>query len=108
MGNVWKKMSDDIDLRLMNPFYQVHFLDGKVFNYTGNHELMIKEIEKFSPKDVAGYKRFLQEAEKCYRLGFVDLSAIAFTKLWTLIKVLPNMYSHASLGEYLYFSGKTY
>lgn len=87
-----KKMSDDIDLRLMNPFYQVRFLNGRVFNYTGDRTQMEQEIKKFSPDDVVGYRRFLKEAEKCYRLGFEDLSAIAFTKLWTLIKTLPNMY----------------
>ena len=87
-----KKMSDDIDLRLMNPFYQVRFLNGRVFNYTGDRKQMEQEIAKFSPKDVLGYRRFLKEAEKCYRLGFEDLSAIAFTKLWTLIKTLPNMF----------------
>jgi len=87
-----KKMSDDIDLRLMNPFYQVRFLNGRVFNYTGDRALMEQEIAKFSPGDVSGYRRFLKEAEKCYRLGFENLSAIAFTKLWTLLKTLPNMY----------------
>jgi phytoene desaturase len=87
-----KKMGDDIDLRLMNPFYQVRFLNGRVFNYTGDRALMEQEIAKFSPSDVSGYRRFLKEAEKCYRLGFENLSAIAFTKLWTLLKTLPNMY----------------
>lgn len=87
-----KKMSDDIDLRLMNPFYQVRFLNGRVFNYTGDRTQMEQEIAKFSPGDVSGYRRFLKEAEKCYRLGFENLSAIAFTKLWTLLKTLPNMY----------------
>lgn len=87
-----KKMSDDIDLRLMDPFYQVRFQNGRVFNYTGERARMIEEIKQFAPNDVAGYQRFLVEAEKCYRLGFEDLSAIAFTKLWTLIKTLPNMF----------------
>jgi phytoene desaturase len=50
-----KKMSDDIDLRLMNPFYQVRFNDGRVFNYTGDADQMRAEVAKFSPKDVSGY-----------------------------------------------------
>lgn len=87
-----KKMQDEIDLRLMNPFYQVRFLNGQVFNYTGDRQKMMEEVKKFSSSDVAGYQKFLLEAEKCYKLGFEDLSAIAFTKLWTLIKTLPNMF----------------
>ena len=84
-------MSDDIDLRLMDPFYQVRFNDGKVFNYTGDADKMRAEVAKFSPKDVKGYDRFVLESEKCYRLGFEDLSAVAFTSLFDLIKALPNM-----------------
>jgi phytoene desaturase len=86
-----KKMSDAIDLRLMNPFYQVRFNDGRVFNYTGDPEKMREEVAKFSPKDLAGYEKFVIESEKCYRLGFEDLSAVAFTTLTDLVKALPNM-----------------
>ncbi len=86
-----KKMSDDIDLRLMNPFYQVRFNDGKVFNYTGDPEKMRAEVAKFSPKDLPGYEKFLKEAEKCYKLGFEDLSDVAFTRFIDLLKALPSM-----------------
>ena len=27
-----KKMSDDVDLRAMDPFYQIRFSDGRIFN----------------------------------------------------------------------------
>ncbi len=86
-----KKMSDDIDLRLMNPFYQVRFNDGKVFNYTGDPVKMRAEVAKFSPKDLPGYEKFLKEAEKCYKLGFEDLSDVAFTRFIDLLKALPSM-----------------
>jgi phytoene desaturase len=65
-----KKMSDDIDLRLMDPFYQVRFNDGRIFNYTGDPEKMRAEVAKFAPSDLPGYEKFLKEAEKCYKLGF--------------------------------------
>ncbi len=86
-----KKMSDDIDLRLMDPFYQVRFNDGRVFNYTGDPEKMRAEVAKFAPSDLPGYEKFLKEAEKCYKLGFEDLSAVAFTKFTDLLKALPSM-----------------
>jgi len=86
-----KKMSDDIDLRLMDPFYQVRFNDGRVFNYTGDPEKMRAEVAKFSPKDLPGYEKFLKEAEKCYKLGFEDLSDVAFTRFIDLLKALPSM-----------------
>jgi len=87
-----KNMSDDIDLRLMDPFYQVRFNDGRIFNYTGDPEKMRAEVAKFSPNDVPGYEKFLQEAEKCYKLGFEDLSAVAFTHIKDLLKAVPSMF----------------
>ena len=75
----------------MDPFYQVRFNDGRIFNYTGDPEKMRREVAKFSPEDLPGYERFLQEAEKCYRLGFQDLSTVAFTTFWDLLKAVPSM-----------------
>lgn len=87
-----KNMRDDIDLRLMDPFYQVRFNDGRIFNYTGDPEKMRAEVAKFSPNDLPGYEKFLQEAEKCYKLGFEDLSAVAFTHIKDLLKAVPSMF----------------
>lgn len=86
-----KKMSDDVDLRFMDPFYQVRFNDGRIFNYTGDSEKMRAEVARFSPQDVEGYDNFVRASEKCYRLGFEDLSAVAFTTLWDLVKAIPHM-----------------
>jgi phytoene desaturase len=86
-----KKMSDDIDLRLMDPFYRVRFDDGSWFDYRGDEAQMIAEVARFSPGDVAGYKRFLADAEHCYRLGFLGLSEKAFDSIADLLAALPAM-----------------
>ncbi|OWF65389.1 phytoene dehydrogenase [Polynucleobacter hirudinilacicola] len=86
-----KKMSDDVDLRAMDPFYQIRFADGRVFNYTGDLERMKVEVAKFSPKDLPGYLRFLDEAESCYKLAFEDLGDVAFDNVQDLVKAMPNL-----------------
>ena len=86
-----KKMSDDVDLRAMDPFYQIRFADGRVFNYTGDLERMKVEVAKFSPKDLPGYLRFLDEAESCYKLAFEDLGDVAFDNVKDLVKAMPNL-----------------
>ncbi len=86
-----KKMSDDVDLRAMDPFYQIRFADGRVFNYTGDLERMKEEVAKFSPKDLPGYLRFLDEAESCYKLAFEDLGDVAFDNVKDLVKAMPNL-----------------
>ena len=86
-----KKMSDDVDLRAMDPFYQIRFSDGRIFNYTGDLERMKVEVAKFSPKDLPGYLRFLDEAERCYKLAFEDLGDVAFDGVKDLIQAMPNL-----------------
>jgi len=86
-----KRMADDVDLRLMDPFYRVRFDDGSWFDYRGDEAQMIAEVARFSPGDVAGYKRFLADAEHCYRHGFQGLSEKAFDSIADLLAALPAM-----------------
>ena len=39
-----KKFSDDVDLRLMDPFYRVRFNDGTHFDYSGDADKMRAEV----------------------------------------------------------------
>ena len=86
-----KKFSDDIDLRLMDPFYRVRFYDGTHFDYSGDEARMRAEVARISPEDVAGFDRFVQEADKCYQLGFEKLGCKAFDSIGDLVAALPAM-----------------
>ncbi|MEY3262161.1 MAG: hypothetical protein RLZZ620_1212 [Pseudomonadota bacterium] len=86
-----EKLETDVDLRLMDPFYRIRFDDGSHFDYTGDLKRMRDEVAKFSPADLPGYDRFLAEAEKCYQLGFKELSNVAFDSLSDLFEAFPSM-----------------
>jgi len=86
-----RRMADDIDLRPMEPFYRIRFDDGSWFDYSGDDAAMRAEVARFSPEDLAGYERFLEDAEQCYRLGFEGLSSKAFDSFGDLLAALPAM-----------------
>jgi phytoene desaturase len=86
-----KTMSDDVDLRLMDPFYRIRFDDGTHFDYTGDPIRMQAEVARFAPADLPGYKRFLVETEKCYQLGFKELSTKPFDSIGDLLRAIPSM-----------------
>ncbi|MBC7649219.1 MAG: phytoene desaturase [Vitreoscilla sp.] len=86
-----KKFSDDVELRLMDPFYRVRFDDGTHFDYSGDPERMRAEVVRVSPEDAAGFDRFVLEADKCYRLGFETLGCKAFDSIGDLVAALPAM-----------------
>ena len=86
-----RKLSDDIDLRLMDPFYRVRFDDGTHFDYIGDPESMRAEVARVSPDDVAGFDKFVAEADLCYQLGFEALGCKAFDSIFDLLAALPSM-----------------
>lgn len=86
-----KRFSEDVDLKLMTPFYRIRFNDGSHFDYSGDPDKTRAEIARFSPGDVAGYDRFMKASAANYRVGFEELVDRPFSRLWDMIKVLPDM-----------------
>jgi phytoene desaturase len=85
-----RKMRDDVDLRLMDPFYRIQFADGSFFDYSGDEAAMCAQIAKFAPGDVDGYKRFMVAADRCRVLGFDQMGSVAFDSLVDLAKAIPS------------------
>ena len=86
-----ERMADDVELRLMDPFYRIRFDDGSHFDYRGSHEAMRAEIARFAPEDLPGYETLVAETDKCYRLGFEGLGAVAFDGVKDLLAAVPAM-----------------
>ncbi|NNK65440.1 MAG: phytoene desaturase [Rhodobacteraceae bacterium] len=79
-----------VDLRPMDPFYEVRWPDGSNFKACGDTDRMIAEVARLSPRDVKGYKRFLRDSEERYRIGFEGLGRKSMHRLWDTLKVLPT------------------
>jgi phytoene desaturase len=86
-----RRLSDDIDLRPVSPFYRIRFHDGRTFDYSGDPAAMRDEVARFSPADVAGYDRFMRASEAIYRVGFEQLGDVPFDSLVDMIRIAPQM-----------------
>jgi len=86
-----RTLADDVDMRPVTPFYRVRFDDGGVFDYTGDAEAMRREVARFAPSDVAGYEAFVRKSEAIFRVGFEQLADVPFTKLWDMLRIVPDM-----------------
>ena len=91
-----KKTEDYVKIVPTDPFYRIVFSDGKSFNYTGDHEKMEAEVRRFNPKDVLGYNRFVEKTERIFKRAFVDLADKAFSSVWDMIRVAPDLIKLAS------------
>jgi phytoene desaturase len=86
-----RKLADDIELRLLDPFYRVRFPDGDHFDYSGDPERMRAEVLRIDPTAGPGYEAFMVEADLCYKLGFEALGCHAFDGIGDLLKAVPSM-----------------
>jgi phytoene desaturase len=86
-----KRLADDVRIRSIDPFYQVRFDDGDVFNYTADIEAMRAQIARIEPADVDGFNRFLKVSGEIYKVAFAELAAVPFHELGTLIRAAPDL-----------------
>ena len=86
-----KQLADYASIVPLDTWYEFYFHDGKTFSYSGDLQHTLKEIAAFNTADVEGYKQLLALSEKIFNLGFVELSAKPFTRLSTMLKLVPPM-----------------
>lgn len=86
-----RRLSDDVDLRPVSPFYRIRFHDGEVFDYTGDAEAMASEINRFSPNDLGGYERLMEMSRRIFEVGFERLSYEPFSSWLDMAKIVPDM-----------------
>lgn len=80
----------DVDLRALDPFYEIRWQDGSSFSARQSTEAMRAEVARLSPGDLAGYDRFLADSERRYWFGFEDLGRRSMHRFADLLKVLPT------------------
>ena len=85
------RMSDDVTLLAVDPFYRLMWNDGTVFNYSNDEAQLNAEIARLDPADIAGYARFLQYAKGVYEEGYVKLGAVPFLDFTAMLKAAPAL-----------------
>ena len=86
-----QRLEDDVDLVPVDPFYRIRFHDGTHFDYSGDPDIMEREIRTFNPPDVEGYRRFLEKSEEIFEIGFEELGHVPFHNLSDMLKIVPAM-----------------
>jgi phytoene desaturase len=80
-----------LDIRRLEPYYRIQFKDGKAFEYSGDPDAFDREVVRFSPEDVEGYRRFLDATRNVYQRAFVDLGRAPFHEFSTFVRVVPEL-----------------
>ena len=86
-----EKLSDHINLVPLTPWYRFYFSDKTTFDYGGSLEDTLSEIEKFEPKDKAGYLKLLNHSKNIFDIAFTKLSAIPFHQFFLMTTLIPKL-----------------
>lgn len=85
------RLSDDVDLLPVMPFYRLQWPDGTTFDYSNDENALEREIAALNPADVAGYQRFLDYSAAVHAEGYVKLGAVAFLDFKSMLRAAPAL-----------------
>jgi phytoene desaturase len=94
---VGRRMEDYIDLMPVDPFYRITFTDGSSFDYVGDEDRLLAQIEAFNPPDVEGYRRLAEHSRRIFEIGYEQLADQPFDHLMDMLRIVPEM---IRLGNY--------
>lgn len=86
-----------------DPFYRIFDHNKRVFDYNGDEEFILSEIEKWNPADKAGYREFMGTTKAIFEKGFVELADKPFLNFTDMLKVAPDLIrlqSYKSVYQY--------
>ena len=88
------RMSEDVSLMPVDPFYRLIWNDGTQFDYSNDEAKLDAEIARLDPADVQGYGRFLDYSRAVYEEGYVKLGAVPFLNFASMVKAAPALARH--------------
>lgn len=88
---VGKKRENYFELVPCDPFYRIFDHNKRSFDYNGDEEFILSEIERWNPRDKAGYKRFMATTKAIFEKGFVELADKPFLHFTDMLKVAPDL-----------------
>jgi phytoene desaturase len=82
---------DYFELVPVDPFYRIQFDDGSTFDYVGEEDRLLAQIEKLNPPDVDNYRKLAEQARRIFDVGYTELADQPFDSFATMAKVIPSM-----------------
>ena len=73
------------------PFYRIYFDDNTFFDYDGDPENTVRQIQALAPEDLVGYQRFQTDARAIFERGFLQLGYTHFGDVGSMLRVVPDL-----------------
>lgn len=86
-----KRMQDYVELLPVTPFYRLCWENGHVLDYDNDQQNLERQIERFNPRDVAGYQRFLAYSRAVFNEGYLKLGTVPFLSFRDMLRAGPQL-----------------
>lgn len=86
-----RRLSDYATLLPVSPFYRLCWEDGYSFDYVNEQDELERQIGLKSPRDVAGYRRFLEYSKAVLQEGYLRLGHVPFPNFFSMVRVAPQL-----------------
>ena len=99
-----RRREDYVTFVPCDPFYRIFNHEGRQFNYNGDEDYILSQIEQWSPDDKVGYKKFMDTTKAIFEKGFIELADKPFLSFMDMLKVAPDlikMQSYLSVHSYV-------
>jgi phytoene desaturase len=85
-----RQRTDYFQLVECDPYYRIFNHEGRAFNYNGDHDYILSQIEQWNPADTVGYERFMQTTKDIFETGMALIDK-PFLKPMDMVKVVPDL-----------------
>ncbi|TWD38330.1 phytoene desaturase [Pantoea sp. SJZ147] len=86
-----KQLKDYVELLPVAPFYRLCWESGKVFNYDNDQAQLEAQIQQFNPRDVEGYRQFLDYSRAVFKEGYLKLGTVPFLSFRDMLRAAPHL-----------------
>ncbi len=85
-----RNREDYFQLVKCDPFYRIFNYEGRAFNYNGDHDYILDQIDQWNPADKDGYERFMATTQEIFNTG-MGLIDQPFLNVTDMVKVAPDL-----------------
>ncbi|MCG8348252.1 MAG: phytoene desaturase family protein [Chloroflexales bacterium] len=99
-----KRREDYFQLAPCDPYYRIFDHTGRYFDYNGDEQALLAQIERWNPADQDGYQRFMATTQAIFQKGFVELADKPFLHFTDMLRVAPDLIklrSYLSVYQYV-------
>jgi phytoene desaturase len=85
-----RRRADYFQLVQCDPFYRIFDHTGRQFNYNGDHQFILNQIDQWNPADKTGYERFMHTTKAIFETG-MGLIDKPFSHVTDMVRVVPDL-----------------